>query len=176
MTRCINAILSRRRVIETSRFRRRRDVGGFGGIPFAFGASPFTTYGVNLGMVFGIEFALADCTLMDGFLHRFPLFLSDFEFVNAPDVVDVTIRHPRVHGHAAMRLERYATYTGHFACLGVEGAVRATRTTTFPKGNQQHFSTSSLRSMSQMDSPICSISRASMSASCCSDTYSPCLI
>ena len=170
MTRCINAILSRRRVIETSRFRRRRDVVGFGGVPATFGASPFTTGRMYFRMVFGIEFALADSTFMDGFLHGFPLFLGDFHLVDAMDIVGVTIRHPRVHGHAAMRLERYTTYTGHFACLGVEGAVRATRTTTFPKGNQQHFSTSSLRSMSQMDSPICSISRASMSASCCSET------
>ena len=135
MTRCINAILPRRRVIETSRFRRRRDVGGFFAVPFAFGAGPFTTNCVNLGMVFGIELALADCTLVDGFLHRFPLFLCDFEFVDAMDVVDVTICHPRVHGHAAMGLERYSTYTGHLSCLGVEGAVRATRTTTFPKSD-----------------------------------------
>ena len=111
------------------------NVSGFGGVPFAFRASPFTTDGVNLGMVFGIEFALTDSTFMDGLLHRFPLFLSDFEFVDAMDVLDVTIRHPRVHGHAAMGLEWYTTYTGHFACLGVEGAVRATRTTTFPKGD-----------------------------------------
>ena len=135
MTRCINAILPRRRVVETSRFRRRRDVVGFGGIPFTSRPRPFTADGVNLGMVFGIEFALADCTFMDGFLHCFPLFLGDFEFVDAPDVVDVTICHPRVHGHAAMGLERDSSYTGHFACLGVEGAVRAARTTTFPKGN-----------------------------------------
>lgn len=110
------------------------DVFTFVGIPFAFGAGPFTTNCVNLGMVFGIELALADCTLVDGFLHRFPLFLGDFEFVDAMDVVDVTICHPRVHGHAAMGLERDSSYTGHFACLGVEGAVRAARTTTFPKG------------------------------------------
>lgn len=135
MTRCINAILPRRRVVETSRFRRRRDVVGFGGIPFAFGASPFTADGVNLGMVFGIEFALADCTFVHGALHRFPLLLGDFEFVDAPDVVDVTICHPRVHGHTAMGLERDSSYTGHLSCLGVEGAVRAARTTTFPKGN-----------------------------------------
>ena len=152
------------------------DVFTFVGIPFAFGAGPFTTNCVNLGMVFGIELALADCTLVDGFLHRFPLFLGDFEFVDAMDVVDVTICHPRVHGHAAMGLERDSSYTGHFACLGVEGAVRAARTTTFPKGYQQHFSTSSLRSVSQSDSPMVSISEASMSASCCSETYSPCLM
>lgn len=108
------------------------DVFTFVGIPFSFGAGPFTTNCVNLGMVFGIELALADCTLVDGFLHGFPLFLGDFEFVDAPDIVDVTICHPRVHGHAAMGLERDSSYTGHFACLGVEGAVRAARTTTFP--------------------------------------------
>lgn len=152
------------------------DVFTFVGIPFAFGAGPFTTNCVNLGMVFRIELALADCTLVDGFLHRFPLFLGDFEFVDAMDVVDVTICHPRVHGHAAMGLERDSSYTGHFACLGVEGAVRAARTTTFPKGYQQHFSTSSLRSVSQSASPIVSISEASMSATCCSETYSPCLM
>ena len=149
------------------------DVFTFVGIPFAFGAGPFTTNCVNLGMVFGIELALADCTLVDGALHGFPLFLGDFEFVDAPDIVDVTIRHPRVHGHTAMGLERNTTYTGHFACLGVEGAVRAARTTTFPKGYQQHFSTSSLRSVSQSASPIVSISEARISATCCSETYSP---
>lgn len=84
-------------------------------------------------MVFGIELALADCTFVHGALHGFPLFLGDFEFVDAPDIVDVTICHPRVHRHAAMGLERDSSYTGHFAGLGVEGAVRATRTTTFPK-------------------------------------------
>jgi hypothetical protein len=86
-------------------------------------------------MVFGIEFALTDSTFVDGFLHRFPLLLGDFELVYTMDVVDVTICHPRVHGHAAVRLERNTAYTGHFACLGVEGAVRATRTTTFPKSD-----------------------------------------
>ena len=152
------------------------DVFTFVGIPFAFGAGPFTTNCVNLGMVFGIELALADCTLVDGFLHGFPLFLGDFEFVDAMDVVDVTICHPRVHRHAAMGLQWHTSYTGHYACLGVEGAVRAARTTAFPKGYQQHFSTSSLRSVSQSASPIVSISEASMSATCCSETYSPCLM
>lgn len=109
------------------------DIRGFGGVPATFRAGPFTADSVNLGMVFGIEFALADCTLMNGVQHGSPLLLGDFEFVDAMDVVDVAVCHPRVHRHAAMGLERDSSYTGHFAGLGVEGAVRATRTTTFPK-------------------------------------------
>ena len=81
------------------------DVFTFVGIPFAFGAGPFTTNCVNLGMVFGIELALADCTLVDGALHGFPLFLGDFEFVDAEWVVDVAVCHPRIHGHGAMGFE-----------------------------------------------------------------------
>ena len=121
------------------------DIFAFLCVPFALVAAWLACSGskpasilanmVYLLMLFGIELALPDRTLVHGALHRFPLLLGDFEFVDAMDVVDVTICHPRVHRHAAMGLERYSTYTGHLSCLGVEGAVRATRTTTFPKSD-----------------------------------------
>ena len=152
-------------LITYSCFHKLQYIFRFFTVPFSFCSSPFTADGMDFGMVFGIEFALADSTLMHGALHGFPLFLGDFEFVDAPDVVDVTICHPRVHRHAAMGLERDSSYTGHFAGLGVEGAVRAARTTTFPKSYQQHFSTSSLRLISDKLSPIVSISDARISAS-----------
>lgn len=81
------------------------NVSGFLGIVFAFGAGPFTADGVNLGMVFGIEFALSDSFESNGALNRFPLCFGDFEFVNAERVVYVAVRHPRVHGHGAMGFE-----------------------------------------------------------------------
>ena len=146
-------------------------------IPFAFASCPFTAYGVNFLVVRVVRFSLLLGSLSDSFQHGFPFCVGDFDFLDRPCVVHVTVNRDSFHGCPAVGFQWYSKNTFDPACFGVVGAVRSARTATFLyRYYLPHCATSSLRSMSQSDSPICSISRASMSASCCSETYSPCLM
>lgn len=146
------------------------------GIPFVL-MLPIVTYGMDFLVIFRPRFTFLLGFLSDGFLHGFPLFFRDLEFLDRPCVVHVTVNRDSFHGCPAVGFQWYSKNTFDPACFGVVGAVRSARTATFLyRYYLPHCATSSLRSMSQSDSPICSISRASMSASCCSETYSPCLM
>ena len=103
----------------------RRDVGGFVGIVFAFGACPRTANSMNLVMFVRVMLALSDGFESDGGLHLAPLRFGDFEFVNAEWVVDVAVRHPRVHGHGAMGFE-WSIDAAHDSAFLVERAGATT--------------------------------------------------
>ena len=103
----------------------RRDVGGFVGIVFAFGACPRTANSMYLVVFVRVLLALSDSFESDGGLHFAPLRFGDFEFVNAERVVDVAIRHPRVHGHGAMGFE-WSIDAAHDSAFLVERASATT--------------------------------------------------
>ena len=135
MTRCINAILSRRRVIETSRFRRRRDVVGFGGVPAVVflcrrGAInyvfPVVTYGMDFLVIFRPRFAFFLGAFMDSCLHRFPLLFRDLEFLDVVRIPYIAIDDDILHGGSAMRFEWHIVHSAHLTFLLV---VRAGATT-----------------------------------------------
>ena len=94
-------------------------------VVLSFGSRPLASDMVNLGMFFGIEFALADSTFMDCFLHDFPLFFGDFELIDMHDVVMVAVDHPGMHGYSAVCLE-WPVETAYLSCLGVERAGATT--------------------------------------------------
>ena len=60
---------------------------------------------MNLVVFVRVLLALSDSFESNGGLHLAPLCFGDFEFVNAERVVDVAVRHPRIHGHGAMGFE-----------------------------------------------------------------------
>ena len=108
-------------------------IGGFLRVPLAFGAVeercgifPVPTDRMDLLVVFRIGLAFLLGTFVDGALHRFPLLLRDFEFLDLHGIEDVAIDHHRFHGGAAVRLERYAMHTADATGLLV---VRAGATT-----------------------------------------------
>lgn len=78
-----------------------------------------------LVMFVRVLLALSDSFESDGGLHLAPLCFGDFEFVNAERVVDVAIRHPRIHGHAAVRLE-WSIDAAHDSAFLVEWAGATT--------------------------------------------------
>ena len=103
----------------------RRDVGGFVGIVFAFGACPSTANSMYLVMFVRVLLALSDGFESDGGLHLAPLRFGDFEFVNAERVVDVAVRHPRIHRHGAMGFE-WSIDAAHDSAFLVERAGATT--------------------------------------------------
>ena len=85
---------------------------------------------VNLCMIFRIWLAHFLGSATDGLLHRLPLLLRDFQAFDVVRVPDFAIGNDRFHSRTTMGLKRAVDAT-HNAVVGVEGAVLATRTTTF---------------------------------------------
>ena len=151
------------------------NVSGFLGVPPVM--FPVIADGMDFFVIGVIGFTDAFRLLTGGVLHLSPFGFGYAHGLNRLHLVLIAVDDDFFHRASAVGFDGESVEVTHPTMLGVVGAVRATRTTTFFYSNYlPHCATSSLRSMSQMDSPICSISRANISASCCSDTYSPCLI
>ena len=145
------------------------NVSGLLGIPFVL-MFPVVADGMDFLVIGVIGFADAFRLLTGGVLHLSPFSFGYAHGLNRPHLVLIAVDDDFFHRASAVGFDGESVEVTHPTMLGVVGAVRATRTTTFFNSNYlPHCATSSLRSMSQMDSPIFSISLASMSASSVAD-------